>query len=192
MTKPTRDEALSAIKTIIRYMGDDPTREGLIKTPDRVLKSYDELFSGYGADVASILNTKFADMYTFRDQVLLKDIKFSSFCEHHLLPITGSVDIAYIPDGCIIGISKLARLVEVFARRLQIQEKMTAEIAESLQEHLKPLGVAVRVTASHGCMSLRGVLQQDCLMRTSHYTGVFADETGYKQEFLAAIMPANK
>lgn len=192
MTKPCYDEALKAVQTLIRYMGDDPTREGLLKTPGRVLKSYEELFSGYNADIEKVLDTKFFDIYNFRDQVILKDIKFSSFCEHHLLPITGSVDIAYIPDGCILGISKLARLVDVFARRLQIQEKMTAQIAEALQEHLKPLGVAVQISASHGCMTLRGVLQQNCLMKTTHYTGVFTDNKRYRQEFLDAVSRANK
>ncbi len=192
MTKPSRDEALSAVQTLIRYMGDDPSREGLLKTPDRVLKSYEELFSGYDADIAKVLDTKFFDLHNFQDQVLLKNIKFTSFCEHHLLPITGSVDIAYIPDGCIIGISKLARLVEVFARRLQIQEKMTAQIAEVLQEHLKPLGVAVQISASHGCMTLRGVSQQNCLMKTAHYTGVFVSEKIYRQEFLDSVSQANK
>lgn len=192
MTKPSYDDALSAVQTLIRYMGDDPSREGLLKTPARVLKSYEELFSGYNMDIAKVLNTKFFDMHNFQDQVILRGIRFNSFCEHHLLPITGSVDIAYIPDGCIIGISKLARLVDVFARRLQIQEKMTAQIAEALQEHLCPLGVAVQILASHGCMTLRGVSQQSCLMHTTHYTGVFTDNKRYRQEFLDSVSRANK
>lgn len=192
MTKPSYDEALSAIKTIIRYMGDDPEREGLLKTPCRVLRSYEELFSGYNVDIAKVLDTKFFDLYKFQDQVLLKDIKFNSFCEHHLLPITGTATIAYIPDGCIVGISKLARLVDIFARRLQLQEKMTAQIAEALQEHLRPLGVAVQISASHGCMTLRGVSQHECLMNTTHYTGVFTENKIYRQEFLDALSRANK
>ena len=164
LKKPTPDEAKEAIKTLLRFIGEDPSREGLLKTPDRVVDSYKEMFSGYGKDVEEILTTKFYDTCNFQDFILLKDIQFHSFCEHHLLPITGSVDIAYIPNNCIIGISKLARVVDVFARRLQIQEKMTVQIAEALQKYINPLGVAVKISASHSCMTLRGVMQHDSIM----------------------------
>lgn len=186
-TKPSREEAKEAVKTLLRFIGEDPSREGLLKTPDRVVKSYQEIFSGYEQNIEEILSTKFYDTSNFQDFIILKDINFNSFCEHHLLPMVGTVDIAYIPDNSVIGISKLARIVEVFARRLQIQEKMTVQIAESLQEYIKPLGVAVRVSASHSCMTLRGVMKNDSVMNTMHYTGVFIEQQKYRHEFLNII-----
>lgn len=185
--KPSKQQAMDALKVILSYIGEDPDREGLLKTPERVIKSYSEMFSGYGQDVAEILDTKFYDTCNFQDFVVLRDISFKSFCEHHMLPIIGKVDIAYVPDGCVIGVSKLARIVEVFARRLQIQEKMTVQIAESLQEHLKPLGVAVKISASHSCMTMRGVRNDSSVMDTMHYTGIFVTEEKYRQDFLNLI-----
>ncbi|MCC8417382.1 MAG: GTP cyclohydrolase I FolE [Rickettsia endosymbiont of Bryobia graminum] len=185
--KPSQEEAKEAVKTLLRFIGEDPTREGLLKTPDRVVKSYQEIFSGYKQDIKEILSTKFYDTSNFQDFIILKDINFNSFCEHHLLPMVGTVDIAYIPDNSVIGISKLARIVEVFARRLQIQEKMTVQIAESLQEHIKPLGVAVRISATHSCMTLRGVMKNDSIMNTMHYTGIFIEQQKYRHEFLNII-----
>ena len=182
--KPSKHEAEEAVKVLLRFIGEDPNREGLLKTPERVVSSYEELFGGYSKDIAEILETKFYDTCNFQDFVLLRDIHFKSFCEHHLLPITGKVDIAYVPNGCIVGISKLARIVDVFAKRLQIQEKMTVQIAETLQAQLKPLGVAVKISASHSCMTIRGVLQEQAIMDTMHYTGIFADQSKYRQEFL--------
>jgi len=184
--KPTREEAKEAVKVLLRFIGEDPSREGLIKTPDRVINSYTEIFSGYDQDVEKILTTKFYDTCNFQDFILLKDIHFNSFCEHHMLPMNGKVDIAYVPDNCIIGISKLARIVSVFSRRLQIQEKMTVQIAEALQEYIKPLGVAVKISAIHSCMAIRGVMQQDSVMSTMHYTGVFANQQ-HRQEFLNLV-----
>ena len=185
--KPSKQQAMDALKVILGYIGENPNREGLLKTPERVVKSYEEMFSGYGQDVATILDTKFFDICNFQDFVVLRDIAFKSFCEHHMLPIIGTVDIAYVPDGCVIGVSKLARIVEVFAKRLQIQEKMTVQIAESLQEHLKPLGVAVKVSASHSCMTMRGVMKDSSVMDTMHYTGIFVTEEKYRQDFLNLI-----
>ena len=186
--RPSREEAEEAVKTLLRFIGEDPAREGLVKTPERIINSYEEMFGGYTRDISEILATKFYDTCNFQDFVLLKNIHFKSFCEHHLLPIIGNVDIAYVPNGFIVGISKLARIVDVFARRLQIQEKMTVQIAESLQEHLNPLGVAVKISASHSCMTIRGVLQENSVMDTMHYTGVFADQPKYRQEFLNLII----
>lgn len=182
--KPSKEEAKEAVRTLLKFIGEDPNREGLLKTPERVINSYTEMFSGYKKDIAEILSTKFYDTCNFQDFILLRDIYFNSFCEHHILPMSGTVDIAYIPDNCIIGISKLARIINVFAGRLQIQEKMTVQIAESLQEHLKPLGVAVKISALHSCMSLRGVMQNNSIMNTMHYTGIFAEQQKYRHEFL--------
>lgn len=184
LKKPSKEEAKEAIRTLLKFIGEDPNREGLLKTPDRVVNSYAELFSGYDKDIGEILNTKFYDTCNFQDFILLKDIKFTSFCEHHMLPFIGTVDIAYIPDNCIVGISKLARIVNAFAKRLQIQEKMTVQIAESVQENLKPLGVAVKISALHSCMSMRGVMQENSVMNTMHYTGIFAEQQKYRHEFL--------
>ncbi len=187
LKKPTAKEAKEAVKTLLRFIGEDPNREGLLKTPDRVIKTYQEVFSGYDRDVEEILTTKFYDTCNFQDFIVLKDIHFNSFCEHHMLPITGTVNIAYIPDNCIIGISKLARIVDVFARRLQIQEKMTVQIAETLQKYIKPLGVAVKISALHSCMTLRGVMQNDSIMNTMHYTGIYVEQQKYRHEFLNII-----
>lgn len=185
--KPSLEEAKEAVKTLLRFIGEDPNREGLLKTPERVIKSYQEIFSGYNQDVEDILTTQFYDTCNFQDFILLKDINFNSCCEHHLLPISGSVDIAYIPDNCIIGISKLARVVEVFARRLQIQEKLTVQIAETVQQYVKPLGVAVKISALHSCMTLRGVMQNNTVMNTMHYTGIFVEYQKYRHEFLNIV-----
>lgn len=190
--KPSKEEAKEAVRTLLKFIGEDPNREGLLKTPDRVINSYMEIFSGYEKNVAEILDTKFYDTCNFQDFILLKDIKFTSFCEHHMLPFIGTVDIAYIPDNCIVGISKLARIVNAFAKRLQIQEKMTVQIAESVQENLKPLGVAVKISALHSCMTMRGVKQDSMMqdsdinitMNTMHYTGIFAEQQKYRHEFL--------
>jgi GTP cyclohydrolase I len=187
MTKPSKQDAENAVRTILRYIGENPEREGLKRTPERVVKSYDELFAGYKEDMSRVLSSKLFDAERFEDFVFLKNIKFQSICEHHLLPIIGTVDIAYIPKDKIIGISKLARVVSIFARRLQVQEKMTVQIAEALQEYLSPLGVATKVAGSHYCMNMRGVMQDSSIMETMHYTGVFVDNDKYKQEFLNLV-----
>ena len=181
--KPTKKEAEKAVTTLLRYIGEDIKREGMKDTPSRVVKSYEELFSGYKVKIDEILSTRFYDISNFNDIVLLKSINFSSSCEHHMLPFTGFVDIAYLPNGFVVGISKLARLVDAYSKRLQIQEKMTANIAEALEEHLKPLGVAVRISASHSCMTSRGAMKGGSILESSHFTGVFKDKPEYRQEF---------
>ena len=185
--KPSKEEALEAIKTILRYIGENPEREGLKSTPERVIKSFKEIYSGYEISPKEVLNTVFFDKANFQDFVLLKKISFHSLCEHHMLPFHGFVDIAYIPNKSIVGISKLARIVEVFSKRLQIQEKMTAEIAESIQETLDPLGVAVRISSTHMCMTMRGVKNHTSEMETIHFTGVFKEKKEFREEFLSQV-----
>jgi GTP cyclohydrolase I len=186
--KPTREDVIDAVRTILRFISDDGCEhEGLLDTPERVVKSYDELFCGYGIDIGDILSTRFHEISEFRDIVFLSGIKFYSMCEHHMMPIIGSVDIAYIPNGSVVGISKLARVVEAFARRLQIQERMTAQISEAIQKHLNPAGTAVRITATHHCMTLRGVMQDNNNMNTMHFTGAFVDDIKYRTSFLQMI-----
>ncbi len=183
---PTKEEAKQAIKLLFSYIGEDLSREGLKETPDRIIKSYDELFSGYKANVKDILDKKFHDIDEFSNIVLLKSIDFTSTCEHHMLPFTGTVDIAYIPNGFVVGISKIARLVDTYAKRLQIQEKLTSNIATALQNNLNPKGVAVKISASHSCMTTRGALKGNSVMDTVHYTGIFLEDK-YRQEFWAAL-----
>lgn len=185
--KPTQEQAEAAVKTLLEFIGEDCNREGMKETPARVIKSYNELFSGYNDDIAKILDKRFYDIDNFNDIVLLKAINFSSLCEHHMLPFSGSVDIAYLPDGYVVGVSKLARLVDAYSKRLQIQEKMTANIAEALQQHLQPKGVAVRVTASHSCMTARGTFKDRSLLDSVHFTGIFKDNTAFRQEFWQMI-----
>ncbi len=177
--KPTKEQAQEAIKTLLEYIGEDTSREGLVDTPKRVIKSYEELFCGYKHDVSEVLNKKFYDISEYNNVVLLKDVNFTLTCEHHMLPFTGTVDIAYIPDGVILGISKLARLVDIFSRRLQIQERLTINIATSLQEHLKPKGIS----ASHSCMTNRGTLKKKSILESSHFTGVYQDNADLRCEF---------
>lgn len=186
--RPSEEEALQAIKTILRFIGENPDREGLIKTPKRILKSYKQMFDGYELDPAKILETKFYDTGNIKEPILLKNIKFKSFCEHHFLPIVGTVDISYIPHDHIVGISKLARIVDVFAHRLQVQEKMTASIANSLQDNLAPLGVAVRVRGVHSCMTMRGVMKDDSVMDTMYFTGLFTENDEYRKNFLRTTL----
>ncbi len=187
MGKPTKQQAEDAVQLLLEYIVGDKGREGLKDTPKRVVKSYKELFSGYDDEIDLVLNKKFRDISEYNDVVLLKSINFTSTCEHHMLPFSGVVDIAYIPNGEVVGISKLARLVDMFARRLQIQERMTAEIACALQEHLRPRGVAIRVSASHSCMTHRGTQKGGSLMESTHFTGEYRDEILKRQEFLEAV-----
>ena len=187
MEKPTRQQAEEAVKLLLDYIVKGKKREGLKDTPARVIKSYDELFSGYNDEIGSVLNKRFRDISEYDDIVLLKSINFTSTCEHHMLPFSGAVDIAYIPDGEVLGISKLARLVDMFARRLQIQERMTAEIACALQEHLILKGVAVRILASHSCMTHRGTQKGGSVMESTHFTGEYKNDLGKRREFLEAV-----
>ena len=186
-TPPTRSEAEQAVRTLIRWMGDDPTREGLIDTPKRVIKSYAELFSGYTQDPSEILERTFEETDGYGDIVLLKDIRVESYCEHHLIPITGVAHVAYIPENRVVGISKLARTVELFSKRLQIQEKLTSQVANAINDTLKPKGVAVLIEAEHGCMTTRGVHKPGVNMVTKTLLGCFKENPDLRTEFLSLI-----
>jgi GTP cyclohydrolase IA len=185
--RPSREEAEEAVRVLLRWAGDDPEREGLRGTPGRVARAYEEWFSGYGIDPVELLQRTFEETDGYDEMVVLKDIRFESHCEHHLAPIIGRAHVAYLPDRRVIGISKLARLVEAYAKRLQIQEKMTAQIANTLSEVLKPKGVAVVIEAAHQCMTTRGVHKPGVSMITSHMLGGFRSDASTRREFLAHI-----
>ena len=185
--RPSRAEAETAIRTLIRWAGDDPDREGLRATPARVARAYEEWFSGYNDDPREYLKRTFEETGGYDEVVVLRDIRFESHCEHHIAPIIGRVHIGYLPRNRVVGISKLARLVEVYARRLQIQEKMTAEIAACLAAVLKPHGVAVVTEATHQCMTTRGVHRPGVNMVTSQMIGVFRENEATRKEFLSII-----
>lgn len=186
-TLPTRSEAEEAVRILIKWMGDDPTREGLIDTPKRVINSYGELFSGYTQDPSEILERTFEETDGYGDIVLLKDIRVESYCEHHLIPITGVAHVAYIPENRVVGISKLARTVELFSKRLQIQEKLTSQVANAINDTLKPKGVAVLIEAEHGCMTTRGVHKPGVNMVTKTLIGCFKENPDLRTEFLSLI-----
>jgi len=185
--KPSREEAKEAVRTLIRWAGDDPDREGLLETPRRVVDAYLEFFQGYDADPVEILRRTFEETDGYDEMVLLRDIRFESHCEHHFAPIIGRAHVAYLPRHRVVGISKLARLVEVYGRRLQIQEKMTAQIANTISETLEPKGVAVVIEAAHQCMTTRGVHKPGVVMVTSRMLGAFRDNAATRREFLAMI-----
>src|SRR5215472_3846874 len=185
--RPSRAEAEQAVRTLIRWAGDDPDREGLIETPARVARAYEEWFAGYGEEPEELLQRTFEEVAGYDEMVLLRGIRFESHCEHHMAPIIGRAHIGYVPHHRVVGISKLARLVEVYAKRLQIQERITAEIANTLERVLQPLGVAVIIEGTHGCMTSRGVSQRDATMVTSRMLGVFRDQPETRHEFLSAI-----
>jgi len=185
--KPSRDEAEDAIRTLLRWAGDDPDREGLLDTPARVARSYEEFFSGYDADPEELLKRTFEETDGYDEMVLLKDIRFESHCEHHMAPIIGRAHIAYLPLRRVVGISKLARLVEIYAKRLQIQEKMTSQIANAINDILQPEGVAVTIEAAHQCMTTRGVHKPGVTMVTSRMLGAFRDNPSTRREYLATI-----
>jgi GTP cyclohydrolase I len=187
VSRPSREEAIDAVRTLIRWAGDDPDREGLVETPDRVVRSYLEFFSGYDQDPAEILAKTFSEVDGYDEMVVMNDIRFESHCEHHMVPIIGKVHIGYLPDKRVVGISKLARLVDVYARRLQIQEKMTVQIADTLQEALQPKGVAVVVEAAHQCMTTRGVHKPGTELVTSRMLGCFRNNPVSRQEFLSVV-----
>jgi GTP cyclohydrolase IA len=184
---PTRDEAEEAVRTLIRWAGDDPEREGLIQTPARVARAYREFFSGYESDPMRILATTFSEVDGYDEMVVLKDIRFESYCEHHMVPIIGRAHVAYLPEHRVVGISKLARLVDVYAKRLQIQEKMTVQIADALNTVLQPKGVAVILEAAHQCMSTRGVHKPGASLVTSRMLGAFRDDPSTRREFLSIV-----
>lgn len=189
--RPSREAAEEAVRQLIRWAGDDPTREGLLDTPDRVIRSFQELFAGYDEDPVEYLQGTFEEIEGYDEMVVLRDIRLESHCEHHMMPIIGTVDIAYIPDKRVVGISKLARLVDVFAKRLQIQEKLTAQIANALNDVLKPRGVAVVVRAAHHCMTTRGIHKPGVAMVTSAMLGDFRDDAKTRREFLAIVNGAS-
>lgn len=185
--KPTRADVEAAVKTILRWSGEDPERDGLKETPARVTKAFEEWFRGYGQDPEAILNKTFEEIEGYDEMIVLRGIRFESHCEHHMAPIIGRAWVAYIPDGRVVGISKLARVVDAYAKRLQIQEKMTAQIANTIQEVLHPQGVAVVLKAEHHCMTTRGVHKPGTDMVTSRMLGVFRDNPITRQEFLAMV-----
>jgi GTP cyclohydrolase IA len=186
-SRPSQAEVEEAVRTLIRWAGDDPEREGLVGTPERIARAYREYFSGYDEDPVALLQRTFEAIDGYDEIVVLKDIRFESHCEHHLAPFIGKVHIAYLPNNRVVGISKLARLVDVYAKRLQIQEKMTSQIANTLDETLQPKGVAVVIEAAHQCMTTRGVHKPGVTMVTSRMLGAFRDDPSSRREVLAMI-----
>jgi GTP cyclohydrolase I len=185
--RPTEAEALAAVRTLIEWAGDDPDREGLLDTPRRVVKSYKELFSGYESDPRDYLQRTFDEVGGYDELVILKDIRVVSFCEHHMLPFLGKAHVGYLPSNRVVGISKLARVVHGFARRLQIQEKLTAEIAEAIQDILQPKGVGVVIVSEHSCMTMRGVNTPGSRLTTSHLLGEVRDDPRTRTEFFELV-----
>jgi GTP cyclohydrolase I len=185
--RPSKVEAEAAVRTLLRWAGDDPEREGLLGTPDRVTRAYGEFFAGYDVDPTLILARTFEEIEGYDEMVVLRDIRFESHCEHHLVPIIGKAHIGYLPNKRVVGISKLARVLEAYAKRLQIQEKMTSQIANTIQDILQPKGVAVVIEAAHQCMTTRGVHKPGVAMMTSKMLGVFRTDEKTRREFLAMI-----
>ncbi|MEK9936238.1 MAG: GTP cyclohydrolase I FolE [Rhodobiaceae bacterium] len=182
--RPTRDEAEAAVETLLRWMGESPAREGLADTPARVVRAWEEFCSGYGEDPAALLSSTFDEVEGYDDMVMLRSIRMESHCEHHLVPILGTAHIAYLPDRRVVGISKLARVLDSFARRLQTQETLTAQVADCIQTALQPRGVAVLIDAQHQCMTTRGVHKPDVSMVTTRFTGAFQDDHDLRNRFL--------
>ena len=185
--RPRRAEAEAAVRTLIEWAGDDPDREGLKGTPERVVRAYEEFFAGYAEDSVALLATTFEKTAAYDQMIVLRDIRLESHCEHHIVPILGKAHIGYLPAGRVVGIPKLARLVEVFAKRMQIQEALTSQIADALQEALKPHGVGVVIEAAHQCMTTRGIHKPGVSMVTSRMLGSFRDDPATRREFLAMI-----
>jgi GTP cyclohydrolase IA len=185
--RPSREEAEEAVRTLIRWAGDDPAREGLVDTPKRVVRSYEEFFSGYGVDPVAVLSRTFQETNGYDEVIVLRDIRFSSHCEHHMVPIIGKAHVGYLPRHRVVGISKIARLVEAFASRLQIQEKLTTQIANAIQDVLEPRGVGVIVEAAHQCMTTRGVRKPGATLVTSRMLGTFRTDPATRREFLTMI-----
>lgn len=185
--KPTREEAMAAVKTLLRWAGDNPEREGLIDTPKRVINAYEEFFAGYEQDPEDILSRTFEEVEGYSEIVLMKNMRLESHCEHHMVPIIGKAHVAYIPEKRVVGISKLARLVDVYAKRLQTQETMTMQIAETIDRVLAPKGVAVIIDAKHQCMTTRGVHKQESSTVTSRLTGLFREDPRTRVELMSLI-----
>ncbi|MGK2739386.1 GTP cyclohydrolase I FolE [Tepidicaulis sp. LMO-SS28] len=185
--RPTREEAEKAVRTLIAWTGDNPDREGLLETPNRVVRAYEEFFAGYQEDPDEVLGKTFEEVEGYDDMVMLRDITLESHCEHHMVAILGKAHIAYVPTNRVVGISKLARVIEIYAKRLQTQETMTAQVAETINRVLKPKGVAVLVEAKHQCMTTRGIHKPDVATITTQFTGVFRDDLRMEQRFLQMI-----
>ncbi|MDA0261575.1 MAG: GTP cyclohydrolase I FolE [Proteobacteria bacterium] len=185
--RPSREQATEAVRTLIRWAGDDPRREGLVDTPERVLNAYDEFFGGYEEDPAEVLARTFQESASYTEMVILKNVSFVSHCEHHMVPVIGHAHVAYVPQGRVVGISKLARVVELYARRLQIQERLTMQIANAIEMALKPQGVAVLIEAAHQCMTTRGVRKPGVSMVTRAFRGIFETHDGEREDFLRQI-----
>ena len=187
VVRPSREEAEAAVRTLIAWAGDDPSREGLLDTPKRVVKAYDEFFQGYQSNGTDVLDKVFEEVAGYDDMVLVRDIPFSSHCEHHMVPFVGSAHVAYYPSEGVVGLSKLARVVDVFAKRLQTQETMTAQIVDAIDEALRPRGIAVLIDAEHMCMSMRGVQKQGASTITTRFTGVFRDDPAEQARFMTML-----
>ncbi len=185
--RPSQAEAEAAVRTLIKWAGDNPNREGLVGTPERVVRAYEEFFAGYHEDPKTMLTKTFAETADYDEMIVMRDIRLESHCEHHIVPILGKAHIGYLPSDRVVGISKLARVVEVFAKRMQIQETLTAQIADTIQEVLKPRGVGVVIEAAHQCMTTRGIHKPGVSMVTSRMLGSFRVEQTTRQEFLAII-----
>ncbi len=186
-SRPTQSEAEAAVRTLIEWAGDNPDREGLLGTPERVVRAYREFFAGYDEDPAILLGKTFEETSAYDEMIVLRDIRLESHCEHHIVPILGKAHVGYLPAGRVVGISKLARLVEVFAKRMQIQEALTSQIADTIQEVLKPHGVGVVIEAAHQCMTTRGIRKPGVTMVTSRMLGSFRNDSGTRREFLSII-----
>ncbi len=185
--RPSQAEAEAAVRTLIEWAGDDPEREGLAGTPERVVRAYEEFFAGYNEDPVALLSTTFEETAAYDEMIVLRDIRLESHCEHHIVPILGKAHVGYLPAGRVVGISKLARLVEVFAKRMQIQEALTSQIADTIQEVLKPRGVGVVIEAAHQCITTRGIRKPGVSMITSRMLGSFRDDSATRRQFLAMI-----
>ena len=190
--KPSREEALAAVKTLISWAGDDPTREGLVETPDRVIRAYREFFAGYEEDPEQVLAKTFVEVEGYDDAVIVRNIRVESHCEHHMVPILGVAHVGYIPNKRVVGISKLARIVDIFGKRLQTQETMTAQIADTINRVLEPKGVAVVIDAGHQCMSTRGIHKTESSTITSRMLGIFRDKPETREEFMHLIHSPKK
>ena len=187
ISKPTREEAMDAVRTMIAWAGDNPDREGLLETPKRVIKAYEEFFAGYDMDPEEILNKTFEEVAGYDEMIIIKDIRLESHCEHHMVPILGKAHLAYIPNNRVVGISKLARVVDVYGKRLQTQETMRAQIAESINKVLQPKGVGVVIDAGHQCMTTRGIHKTNATTITSQMLGVFRSDYRTRSEFMNLI-----
>ena len=187
VAKPSREEAMEAVKTLISWAGDDPSREGLTETPKRVVKAYEEFFAGYDQDASKVLGKTFEDVNGYDDIVFLRDINIESHCEHHMVPIAGKAHVAYLPKDKVVGISKLARVIEIFAKRLQTQETMTMQIVNTIDEALNPFGTAIMIDAKHQCMTTRGINKPNVSTVTTKFSGLFTEDAELRNRFMQLV-----